>query len=191
MSYPLTLKGNRILIGILFSLIVGCKTTPEVEEPEEIVLTWPFDPPEFYSDLRVNSEVIECGVSASTYKNEKVFVILKYFTEDAIFWNLDLGPFLNKNQSIVLEKYYPNVNKDSACCVFYGSCCVPPVAPFPDLPYYKYDLLEADSAKNVLNVKVDTFKNSIVGSFKARLVNIKEPFDTLMFECDSFYVEYD
>ena len=172
---------NNILLFFL-CLFFSCK-------PEEEPLSWPVSEPDYYTTINENSKNIICGVAANKYYDSLITMAFTHFTEDALYWSINVGPFLQKDQDIVLQKRIVGIK--NTYLIYYGSCCVPPVAPWPDVLYYTYSILESDSMNNILSVKVDTLNKSIEGSFHATVVNEVSPFDTIYFQCDSFFCKYE
>jgi hypothetical protein len=105
-------------------------------------------------------------------------------TDDGLYWKLGFSPFSKNSQELLLIKL--ELGQEPPYAFYSASCCVPPYAPWPDLPAYFYHIWEEDSLNNILHVEVDTSAHRLSGSFKMTFVNEEDPFDTLRMSCDEF-----
>ncbi|MEO6168621.1 MAG: hypothetical protein ABIO46_04995, partial [Chitinophagales bacterium] len=140
---------------------------------------------DYFTDVKVNSESITFGIYLFEYEDTLISMSMNYSSDDAIYWTLNFGKYAKRDQNRTLHQFSVPVTK--MFCIYLGTCCVPPEAPFSDVPAYEYTILESDSNNNILSVHVDTLLKSVSGNYAASFVNVVAPFDTVNIKCDTFY----
>ncbi|MEO6168272.1 MAG: hypothetical protein ABIO98_12200, partial [Chitinophagales bacterium] len=66
-------------IFIITFLFAGCK-------PDEPTYNWPIDPPDYFTDVKVNSESITFGIYLFEYEDTLISMSMNYSSDDAIYW---------------------------------------------------------------------------------------------------------
>lgn len=161
--------------SLLFFLIIifGCKRDQ---------LEWK-DTALYHANVIVNNELIKYGIEINGYYKDSLITFeLERVTDDGTYWELSFGAFNKQTQDMQLMNY----DKNFPWAFYSGYCCVPPYAPWPDLPVAVYHVWEPDSIDNFLNVIVDTSTQQLSGNFKVTFVNKSDPYDTLRMSCPSF-----
>ncbi len=168
----------RFKIGTLTALVIFVLSCHKHEiEWEDTAL--------YHATVAVNDEYLTYGILIDgQYKDTLISLRMERVTDDGLYWHLTFSPFSKKSQNLSLIKL--EAGQKSPYAFYSGSCCVPPYAPWPDLPAYTYHVWEADSLNNLLHVEVDTSARRLSGYFKVTFVNEVDPFDTLQMSCDEF-----